>query len=56
MDLGKWCEEVCNRLHVVYLQCCDGRRAWGSGVRKSVRNYMLFSCSAVMVVGLGEVV
>ena len=56
MDFGKWCEEVCNRLHVVYLQCCDGRWTWGSGVRKFVIDYMLFSCSAVMVGGLGEVV
>ena len=35
---------------------CDGRWVWGSGVRKSVIDYMLFSCSAVMVGGLGEVV
>ncbi len=38
------------------LQYCDGRWTWGSGVRKSVIDYMLFSCSAVMVGGLGEVV
>ena len=55
MGLGKWCEEVCNRLHVVYLQCCDGRWVWGSGVRKSVIDYM-FSCRSVMVGEVGEVV
>ena len=38
------------------LQCCDGRWTWGSGARKSVIDYMLFSCSPVMVGGLGEVV
>ena len=38
------------------LQCCDGRWTWGSGVRKSVIDNMLFSCSAVMVGGLGVVV
>ena len=56
MGLGKWCEEGCNRLHVVLLQCYDSRWTWGSGVRKSAIDYMLFSCSAVMVGGLGEVV
>ena len=56
MDLGKWCEEGCNRLHVVLLQSCDGRWTWESGVRKAVIHCMLFSCSAVMAGGLGEVV
>ena len=38
------------------LQCCYGRWTWGSDVRKSVIDYMLFSCSDVMVGWLGEVV
>ena len=42
----------CNRLHVVYGAVMAG--TWGSGVRKAVIDYMLFSCSAVMVGGLGE--
>ena len=54
--MGKWSEEVCNRLYVVLLQCSDGRWSWGSRVRKSVIDYMLFICCAVMVSGLGEVV
>ena len=40
----------------VELQCYDSRWTWGSGVRKSVIDYMLFSCSAVKAGGLGEVV
>ena len=41
---------------MLFRQCCDGRWTLGIGVRKSAIDYLLFSCSAVMVVGLGEVV
>ena len=46
MDLEKWLKSV------IRLQWCEDGR---SGI-ESVIDYMLFSCSAVMVGGLGEVV
>ena len=45
----------CSAVIDYMLFSCDGRWTWGSGVRKSVIDYM-FSCSAVMVGALGLVV